>query len=104
MAASCFFFLFCTPSVSNRSWLLSVSFQQLVLHTPVNLERERGREREREKGREREGGGGLSIEKDIDLRRERQWLPRVSSFYPVLLQSVTGHGSYIKNVTRYRKH
>ena len=41
MAALCFFFLFCTPSVSNRSWLLSVSFQQLVLHTPVDLLRER---------------------------------------------------------------
>ena len=51
---------------------LPVSFQQLVLHTPVDLLRERKRER---------GGGGLSIEKDIDLRRERerQWLPRVSS-------------------------
>ena len=63
---------------------LPVSFQQLVLHTPVDLLKERKRER---------GGGGLSTEKDIDLRRERQWLPRVSSFYPVLLQSVTGHGS-----------
>ena len=38
---------------------LPVSFQQLVLHTPVDLLRERG-------------GGGLSMEKDIDLRRERE--------------------------------
>ena len=50
--------LSCTPSVSNRSWLLPkrmlqdtgntslpVSFQQLVLHTPVNLLKERGGER-----------------------------------------------------------
>ena len=71
--------LFCTPSVSNRSWLLPkrmlqdtgntslpVSFQQLVL--PVTYERERERERERgkERGREGEGEreGGLSMEKD----------------------------------------
>ena len=39
---------------------LPVSFQQLVLHTPVNLLRERKRERERERegGREREREGG----------------------------------------------
>ena len=87
--------LFCTPSVSNRSWLLSVSFQQLVLHTPVNLYRKRERE-----------GGRLSIKKDINLRSESERMAALCFFlfYSVLLQSVTGHGSYIKNVTRYRKH
>ena len=63
---------------------LPVSFQKLVLHTPVNLlrERKREKERERERGGGRERGrerGGLSMKKDIDLRRESQWLPRVSS-------------------------
>ena len=64
--------------------------------TPVNLLREK--ERERERGGEREGA--LSMKKDIDLRRERQWLPRVSSFYSVLLQSVTGHGSSSKPIEK----
>ena len=49
---------------------LPVSFQQLVLHTPVDLLREKEREREREERGER-GGGGLSMKKDINLRRER---------------------------------
>ena len=58
---------------------LPVSFQQLVLHTPVNLLRERERERERERGGRERGGRVINEEGYKPEERESQWLPCVSS-------------------------